>query len=114
MKQLIDFFILDISVARRVVNRPEHRIKKETLSVALHFPDTNATELIPEQIELGKVQDAMCTVKVTGLKELTSRESVELYFKNAQRSNGGEIKDITYDEENADIAYITFAEGEGN
>lgn len=53
-----------------------------------------------------------CAIKVQGFKNGTSRDMIELYFENENRSGGGHFDEFLYDEGNQ-TAVITFRNPQG-
>ena len=56
--------------------------------------------------------EPQCTVRLSGLAESTTKDLLELYFENEQKSSGGDVKDIQLDEEES-VAFVTFETEEG-
>lgn len=48
-----------------------------------------------------------CTIEVRGMKESTSKDSVELYFDNKRKSGGGEVEEVKGEVEDG-VLYVTF------
>ena len=55
-------------------------------------------------------QGSLCTIEVRGMKETTSKDSVELYFES-KRSGGGEVEEVNGEVEEG-LMLITFAKKE--
>lgn len=53
-----------------------------------------------------------CAIKVQGFKNGTSRDMVEMYFENGNRSGGESIDELLYEEGNQ-TAVITFKNPQG-
>ena len=64
-----------------------------------------------QQIEKEEdTQSPLYTIEVRGMKDTTSKDSVELYFEN-KRSGGGEVKEVKGEVEEG-LMLITFTNGE--
>ena len=105
-------------VARRVVDRDNHTLNRKPLKVAIYIPDkptpgkrsqTKKTKEENEAEEEMEEQQPTSVVKVKGLKRIKSDDTMRYYFENHRRSSGGEILDVTYQEEDEDIVFITFS-----
>ena len=51
-----------------------------------------------------------CTIAVRGPQEILKSEMLEMYFESERRSSGGEITDVTREE---NVTFVTFASEEG-
>ncbi|XP_053389475.1 protein mono-ADP-ribosyltransferase PARP14-like, partial [Mercenaria mercenaria] len=96
-------------VALRVEERVGHVIKKEKLNVALHVPtkQSKKSDKVKKEDKEDEPEPTK-TIKVKGVDKSASRDTVEFYFENSRRSGGGEIENISSDEEEEDVIYITF------
>ena len=56
--------------------------------------------------------EPQCTVCVSGLAGSITKDHLELYFENEQKSSGGNVKDIQLDETEEE-ACVTFETEEG-
>ncbi|XP_052770988.1 protein mono-ADP-ribosyltransferase PARP14-like [Mya arenaria] len=111
-------------VAKRVVNRGNHKVHKKEIEVTLFKPkratkrlvlrrqtsnlDSKSSSVKHTEVE----QEPVKTIRVRGMKKISSRESVNWYFENKKRAGGGDIENRYTDEEDDDIIYIRFKEEE--
>ncbi|XP_053407780.1 protein mono-ADP-ribosyltransferase PARP14-like isoform X2 [Mercenaria mercenaria] len=95
-------------VAKRVEERGNHVVNKETLTVRLHTPDDKSKRLDKPEETVEDKPETSRTIKVKGVDKSVSRDTVELYFENTKRSGGGDIESIQSDEEEEDVLFITF------
>ncbi|XP_053407688.1 protein mono-ADP-ribosyltransferase PARP14-like [Mercenaria mercenaria] len=88
-------------MSRRVVEHSTHVLKGQTLDVKLQ----NNPNFGPKD---SHIEGTACTVRAKGLKEIPSKDFVELYFENKRRSGGGKIKTFVLQGTDEDVADITF------
>jgi hypothetical protein len=69
------------------------------------------SKLNDSEITLAEVTPP-ATVMIRNLPKDISRDVLELYFSNRRRSDGGQVVDVTLDEENQH-ALVTFADYKG-
>jgi len=123
-------------VAKRVVDRGNHELKRKQLDVQLFVPKRSTKQKLkrqsskPEQErtdeqewtneqenkpteEKEQSQESPRTVRIRGMKKVNSRESVDWYFENKKRSGGGEIEERHTDEEDNDVVYIRYKDSSG-
>ena len=53
-----------------------------------------------------EIQEPLCTIEVRGMKDTTSKDSVEFYFEH-KRSGGGEVEEVKGEVEDG-VLFITF------
>jgi len=123
-------------VAKRVVERGNHKLRSKPLNVKLFIPKrstkqkfqrqsskpeqerteeqerTNEQENKPTE-EKEQSQESPRVVRIRGMKKVNSRESVDWYFENKKRSGGGEIEERHTDEEDNDVVYIRYKDSSG-
>ena len=61
---------------------------------------------------LSKVDETAFDLEVTGIREQTSKELIQLFFENEKRSSGGPIAKLNFDPENG-TAIISFEDKQG-
>jgi hypothetical protein len=94
------------SVAQRITECPNHVLKGESLNVKLRQnPNIHS--------KLARTTHAASIVRVSGLKRIEAKETVEYYFKNGRRSGGGPIKSFVPVESDGDTYDITFQNTKG-
>ncbi|XP_045190679.2 uncharacterized protein LOC123547554 [Mercenaria mercenaria] len=100
-------------VAKRVEERGNHVVNKETLTVKLHTPNNKSKRSDKPEETVEDKPETSGTIKVKGVDKSVSRDTVELYFENTKRSGGGDIDNVQSDEEEEDVLYITFKDKHG-
>ena len=87
-----------------------HKIEGKTVEVSLCEPVKNRT--LTDQKQEDEEEEPLCSIKVKGISNMKSLETLEYYFENAKRSGGGSvIKFEPHKEE--DFAYVTFGAEDG-
>ena len=94
------------SAARRVADRGEHTVEGQTLQVTLLEPIRHTTS------SQGDDDEPFCSIKVTGVSKIESKDTMEYYFENQKRSGGGSIRLLEVNKEE-DYAYVTFGNEDG-
>ncbi|XP_052226217.1 protein mono-ADP-ribosyltransferase PARP14-like isoform X1 [Dreissena polymorpha] len=109
-------------VAKRVVERDNHCILKNKVKVEL-FKPSRSTKVSSEPMNEGSntiykrnkedehvkpESQPLKTVKIRGVRKVSSRDSVQWYFENKKKADGGEIESRFTDEEDDDVMYIKF------
>ena len=79
----------------------------QTVHVTLLEPVRQATRTQVEEDE-----EPLCSIKVTGVSKIGSKDTMEYYFENQKRSGGGSIKLLEVHKEE-DYAYVTFGAEDG-
>ena len=77
----------------------------QTVHVTLLEP-TRQTTLTQQE------EEPLCSIKVTGVSKIGSKDTIEFYFENQKRSGGGFIKLFDVHKEE-DYAYVTFEAEDG-
>ena len=98
-------------VARRVVERGQHKVNNKKIEVCLHQPKQPTKQPVV-RMERETSTEPQCIVRVEGISNVRSMETLEFYFDNARRSGGGGVKQFEVYKED-DAAYITFETEEG-
>ncbi|XP_052261005.1 protein mono-ADP-ribosyltransferase PARP14-like isoform X1 [Dreissena polymorpha] len=108
--------------AKRVVERDDHCIMKNKVKVEL-FKPSRSTKVSSEPMNEGSntvyksnkedehvepESQPLKTVKIRGVRKVSSRDSVQWYFENKKKADGGDIESRFTDEEDDDVMYIKF------
>ena len=86
-------------MANSVVQREKHTLNEATLDVSL--------EVCEGQSKVGGK-----TIKVTGLAEKTTKDSIINYFENERRSGGGAVESVEFQCDTG-VALLTFEDANG-
>jgi len=97
------------AVAARLLERKSVDFKGNTLLISEPCQSTQ-TDAMPRAV-IGE-PPLTNTVKVTNVEPSMSKEVLTMYFENARRSNGGEIKHLHLETEKKK-AFITFKDPSG-
>ncbi|XP_053394612.1 protein mono-ADP-ribosyltransferase PARP14-like [Mercenaria mercenaria] len=105
--------------AQEPVGEPEI-CKEKHMQTKSQSPETQEHTKVPEK-QSSKVQrtqekeetsndseDLDSSVKVEGIRSITLKQNLELYFESKKRSGGGDIECIRYDVLDEDIMYIQY------
>lgn len=102
------------SVAERLLAKPQLKFEDTTLHVSTHQPTvtkpadvklTSKSEQVMDQQHINPEKSATSpsgsegdlVLEIQGIPLQTSRQMVELFFENARKSGGGDIKQLNYD-----------------
>ena len=100
-----------MTVAKRIVEREQHKIGNKTIAVTLHEPK-DKTRRQCSSSHSDEEESPLCTVKVSGISKVESMETLQLYFENSKRSGGGALVEFEVYKED-DTAFLTFEEEQG-
>ena len=99
------------TVAQKVVKREQHIVSGKKIEVCLHQPNQPTKQPVVST-ERETLSEPQCIVRVEGISNVRSMETLKFYFDNARRSGGGGVKKFEVYKED-DEAYITFETEEG-
>ena len=93
------------------MERGQHIVNNKKIVVCLH-QHNQPTKHPVVRTERETSSEPQCTVRVEGISNVRSMETLEFYFDNARRSGGGGVNNFEVYKED-DAAYITFETEEG-
>ncbi|KAH3794948.1 hypothetical protein DPMN_148490 [Dreissena polymorpha] len=107
----------DDIVAQRVVERTGHRLCGKDIDVQLLIPSRSTKTTVCENRKTIKGSHCavnmnadeptpVTTIQVRGVNKLSNRELVQWYFENKNKSGGGDIEQLSTDDEDDDVRYI--------
>ena len=101
------------TVAQRVVERGQHKVNNKKIEVSLQQPNQRRPKT-QSSTDAEPPSESLCIVRVDGISNVKSMETLQYYFENAKRSGGGEMEDSGFEVyEEDDAVYITYKEEEG-